>query len=59
MSDAASSDSQRPQGTDLLPRRLTEAELDSAPALASLDVLVIEDLDDEEYDRFLEALGVE
>jgi hypothetical protein len=58
MSDAASSE-KRPQGTDLLPRRLTEAVLDSAPALASLDVLVIEDLDDEEYDRFLEALGVE
>ncbi len=59
MSDAASSEHQRPQGTDLLPRRLTEAEFDSAPALASLDALVIEDLDDEEYDRFLEALGVE
>ena len=59
MSDAASSEHQGPHGTGLLPRRLTEAEFDRAPALASLDALVIEDLDDEEYDRFLEALGVE
>jgi hypothetical protein len=59
MSDAASSKHEGPHGTGVLPRRLTEAEFDRAPALASLDALVIEDLGDEEYHRFLEALGVE
>jgi hypothetical protein len=59
MSDAASTDRQGPHGTGLLPRRLTEAELDGAPKLASLDDLVIEDLGDDEYSRFLEALSAE
>lgn len=59
MTDAASRGHEGPHGIGVLPRRLTEAEFDRAPALASLDALVIEDLDDEEYDRFLEALGVE
>jgi len=59
MSDAASTEHNGPHGTGLLPRRLTEAELDGAPSLASLDDLVIEDLGDDEYDRFLDALEAE
>lgn len=59
MGDAARIDHPGPQGTGVLPRRLTETEMNDAPTLASLDDLVIEDLGDEEYDRLLEALAVE
>lgn len=59
MSDAANTQGHGPHGTGLLPRRLTEAELADGPVLASLDDLVIEDLGDDEYARFLDVLGAE
>lgn len=58
MSEAARTHHPSPPGTGLLPKRLSEAEIDDAPVLASLDDLVIEDLGDDEYRRFLDALGV-
>ena len=45
-----------PRGTSLLPRDLTPAQLKSAPVLASVDSLVIDDLTDEEHEAFLAAL---
>lgn len=45
-----------PFGFDGLPRDLTDAELDQAPTLDSLDALLIEDLTDEEADAFYSAL---
>jgi hypothetical protein len=39
-----------------LPRDLTEAELDGAPVLDSVDELLIEDLTDQEADAFYAAL---
>ena len=57
MSNAATTGDDRPPGTGLLPRPLTPAETSDAPVLASLDALVIDDLTDEEYDRFLAALA--
>lgn len=57
MSNAATTGDDRPHGTGLLPRPLTPAEKSNAPVLASLDALVIDDLTDEEYDRFLAALA--
>lgn len=52
MSDAAPPGDDRPHGAGLRPRPLTPAEMSNAPVLASLDALVIDDLTDEEYDRF-------
>ena len=49
-------DETAPRGTSLLPRDLTPAQLKSAPVLASVDSLVIDELTDEEYDAFLAAL---
>lgn len=43
-------------GIGSLPRDLTDAELNAAPVLVSLDVLVIEDLSDDEADAFIAAL---
>lgn len=57
MSNAATTGDDRPHGTGLLPRPLTPAEMSNAPVLTSLDALVIDDLTDEEYDRFLAALA--
>jgi hypothetical protein len=57
MSNAATTGDDRPHGTGLLPRPLTPAEMSNAPVLASLDALVIDDLTDEEYGRFLAALA--
>ena len=54
MSDSAQHS--HPSGFDGLPRDLTEAELDNAPVLISLEELVIEDLTDEEADAFFAAL---
>ncbi|MBI2703695.1 MAG: hypothetical protein HYX32_00165 [Actinobacteria bacterium] len=58
MTDDATNEHERPHGFNLLPRDLTEEELDAAPVLKSLDDLVIEDLTDEEYEAFLTALGL-
>ena len=41
-----------------LPRDLTEAELDNAPVLDSVDKLLVEDLTDQEADAFFAALDV-
>lgn len=49
-------DETAPRGTSLLPRDLTPAQLKSAPVLASVDSLVIDELTDEEYDAFLAAV---
>jgi hypothetical protein len=43
-------------GIRSLPLDLTDAELNAAPVLVSLDVLVIEDLSDDEADAFVAAL---
>lgn len=45
-----------PHGTGLLPHDLTAEELAAAPAIDDLDALVIEDLTDEEYEAFLDAI---
>lgn len=57
MSNAATTGDDHPHGTGLLPRPLTPAQMSNAPVLASRDALVIDDLTDEEYDRFLAALA--
>ena len=51
MSDAAP-----PAETTGLPRDLTEAELEHAPVLESVDELLIDDLTDVEADAFYAAL---
>jgi hypothetical protein len=56
MSDAAVDRDDRPHGTALLPRDLTDDELRSAPTLVSAESLVIEDLSDDEVDAFMAAL---
>ena len=56
MSTAAATGDSRPHGTGLRPSRLTPEELAKAPVLASLDALAIDDLSDDEHDRFLAAL---
>jgi hypothetical protein len=45
-----------PHGTDRLPRDLTDAQLDAAPVLASIDALLVDDLTDAEDDAFAAAL---
>lgn len=57
MSDAAFDPRDLPHGTSLLPRDLTARELESAPVLASVDALLIDDLTDEEDDAFAAALA--
>lgn len=57
VSDAAHhQDEVPPQGTSLLPPELTPGQLAQAPVLASIDVLLIEDLSDDEDDAFAAAL---
>ena len=56
MSDAASHDDD-PHGSSLLPRDLSEAELATAPVLASVDALLIENLTAEEDEAFATALS--
>ena len=53
MSDSAHT---HDSGFAKLPRDLTEAELDDAPVLDSVDVLLIEDLTDQEAVAFFAAL---
>jgi hypothetical protein len=45
-----------PRGTALLPQDLSQEQLAAAPALASVDVLVIEGLTQDEDDAFAAAL---
>ncbi len=58
MSDAAHHDDHDRRGTLLLPADLTEEQLAAAPALASVDALLIDGLTDDEDDAFAAALGV-
>ena len=56
MSNAANLGHDVPHGTALLARDLTPAELRSAPMLASIEALVIDELSAEEDDAFAAAL---
>ena len=57
MSDAAHSAEETHPGVGLLPRDLTEEQLAAAPVLASVDTLLIEDLDEDEDEAFAAALA--
>lgn len=57
VSDAASSDHDGPHGTGLLPRDLTDEEFAALPILESLEQLEIEDLTDDEYEKFVAAIS--
>ncbi len=56
MSDAAHSAEEVPPGVGLLPPDLTEEQLAAAPVMASIDALLIEDLDQDEDEAFAAAL---
>ena len=56
MSDATRDHEDRPHGTTLLPRDLTAEQLRSAPVLASVDSLLIDDLSEDEDDAFAGAI---
>jgi hypothetical protein len=56
MSDLAHSDDDAPRGLSTLPPGLTEEQLQNAPVLASADQLIIEDLTEEEFEAFEQAL---
>ena len=56
VSDAAHPQDDAPHGTLLLARDLTDAQLAAAPALASVDGLLIDELSDDEDDAFAAAL---
>jgi hypothetical protein len=57
VSDAADRQRTPSHGTALLARDLSDAELDAAPVLSSVDALLIEDLTDDEDDAFATALA--
>lgn len=57
VSDAASHDHDGPHGTSHLPRDLTDGEFAALPILESLEDLEIEDLTDDEYEKFVAALS--
>ncbi len=56
VSDAAGHRHDAPHGTALLPGDLTDDQLAAAPALASIDALLIEELSDDEDEAFAAAL---
>lgn len=56
VSDAAHRQDEAPHGTALLPSDLNEEQLAAAPALVSIDTLLIEELSEEEDDAFAAAL---
>jgi hypothetical protein len=56
MSDGARHHDGTASGTSLLPADLTQDQLASAPVMASLDTLLIDDLTDDEDDAFAAAL---
>ena len=58
MTDAARHSHGNAHGTALLPADLTPDQLASAPVLASLDTLLIDDLTDDEDDAFAAALDL-
>ncbi len=58
MGNAAQRDDDGPRGTGLLRRDLSHEELEAAPVLASLNVLLIDDLTADEDDRFAAALSL-
>lgn len=57
MSDAVGDNHDRPHGTSLLPRDLTDDEFAALPVLESLEQLEIEDLTDVEYEKFIAAIS--
>jgi len=57
VSDAVSQDRDEPHGTSLLQRDLTDDEFAALPILESLKDLEIEDLTDDEYDKFVAAIS--
>ena len=57
MSDAAPQGQEVPHGTSLLPSDLDESQLVAAPALVSVDALLIEDLSAADEDAFFAAIG--
>ena len=57
VSDAASHDHDGSHGTSLLPRDLTDEEFAALPILESLEQLEIEDLTDDEYEKFVAAIS--
>lgn len=57
VSDAATHGHDGPHGTSLLPRDLTDDEFAALPILESLDQLEIEDLTDDEYEKFIAAIS--
>jgi hypothetical protein len=59
MSDAAASHHAAGHGLSLLPPDLTEHQLIAAPALASVDELLIDELTDDEDDAFATALATD
>lgn len=56
VSDAVRPLGEAPHGTSLLTADLTEDQLDAAPVLDSVDVLLIEELSEDEDDAFAVAL---
>ena len=56
MSDAASTPTETPYGTGLLPRDCSADELSGAPVLTSIDSLLL-DLTEDEDDAFAAALA--
>lgn len=55
--DAADTQEAGPKGTGLLPPRRTTAEIATAPRIDDLDKLLIEDLPDDEFQVFLDAIS--
>jgi hypothetical protein len=56
VSDATRDQDDRPHGTTSLPRDLTAEQLRSAPVIASVDSLLIDDLSADEDDAFADAI---
>ncbi len=56
MSDAAQTDGLPPHGVSQLPADLTDEQLSNAPVMTSVDVLLIDDLDEDEDEAFAAAL---
>ena len=56
MSTAIQTGGDGPHGTSLLPHDLTAQELAATPTIDDIGTLVIDDLTDEEYEAFLDAI---
>ncbi len=57
MSNATTHGHDGPYGTSLLPRDQSEHQLAAAPVLESLDDIEVDDLTDDEYQKFIAALS--